>query len=70
MGPLNTYATITVSVSETPKHKGPPGTTKYRHTGDLGNVTAGTYTYLLEDLKVSELFANFVGKGSFLHHPR
>jgi len=44
-------------------HGGPPGTTKFRHTGDLGNVTAGTYTYLLEGLKVSELFGR-----SFIIH--
>jgi Cu-Zn family superoxide dismutase len=44
-------------------HGGPPGTTKYRHTGDLGNVTVGTYTYLLEGLKVSELFGR-----SFIIH--
>jgi Cu/Zn superoxide dismutase len=41
-------------------HGGPPGTTKFRHTGDLGNVSAGTYTYHLEGLKVSELFGRSV----------
>lgn len=41
-------------------HGGPPGTTKFRHTGDLGNVSVGTYSYLLEGLKVSELFGRSV----------
>ena len=45
-------------------HGGPPGTTKYRHTGDLGNITANVkYTFLLEGLKVSELFGR-----SFIVH--
>lgn len=45
-------------------HGGPPGTTKYRHTGDLGNIISNThYTFLLEGLKVSELFGR-----SFIVH--
>jgi superoxide dismutase, Cu-Zn family len=44
-------------------HGGPPGTTKHRHTGDLGNVGIGSYKYLLEGLKISELYGR-----SFIIH--
>jgi len=46
-------------------HGGPPGTTKKRHTGDLGNVFSQTtpFEYFLEGIKVSDLFGR-----SFIVH--
>jgi|LauGreDrversion2_5_1035112.scaffolds.fasta_scaffold133017_1 Cu-Zn family superoxide dismutase len=46
-------------------HGGPPGTTKKRHTGDLGNIftTSEEFTYHLDSLKVSELYGR-----SFIVH--
>ena len=44
-------------------HKGPeahhgdkPGTRRARHTGDLGNVTVGKYSYFLADIRPEELW--------------
>ena len=48
------------------KHGGPPssssgrGTPDERHTGDLGNVTRGTYTYLLKNIHISDLWGRSV----------
>jgi len=44
-------------------HGGPPGTTKHRHTGDLGNVTEGTYHFFLHGVKASDLYGR-----SFIIH--
>jgi Cu-Zn family superoxide dismutase len=41
-------------------HGGPPGKGVERHTGDLGNVTEGTYTYLLKNIHVSDLWGRSV----------
>lgn len=37
-------------------HGGEPGTGKERHTGDLGNIEVGTYTYKLYSVHPSELW--------------
>ena len=37
-------------------HGGPPGSKRERHTGDLGNVSQGTYSFLLKDIKVEDLW--------------
>jgi len=40
---------------------GQPGQTKkQRHTGDLGNVTEGSYRYVLKDVLVEDLFGRSV----------
>jgi Cu-Zn family superoxide dismutase len=36
-------------------HGGPPNTKGPRHTGDLGNVTEGKYTYTLHDVSVEDI---------------
>jgi Cu-Zn family superoxide dismutase len=44
-------------------HGGPPGhlgKKSERHTGDLGNVTIGRYTYMLKDLNVEDLWGRSV----------
>ena len=37
-------------------HGDKPGTHRARHTGDLGNITVGTYSYFLANLKPEELW--------------
>ena len=56
-------------------HGGPPGKTRKRHTGDLGNIEKGkNYSFFLRGVKVSELYGRSVivhededdlGKGFF-----
>ena len=56
-------------------HGGPPGKTRKRHTGDLGNIEKGkNYSFFLRGVKVNELYGRSVivhadeddlGKGSF-----
>jgi Cu-Zn family superoxide dismutase len=41
---------------ETASHGSAPGTRKARHTGDLGNITVGKYSYFLAGVKPSELW--------------
>jgi Cu-Zn family superoxide dismutase len=42
-------------------HGGAPGQgKKQRHTGDLGNVTEGSYRYVLKDVLVEDLFGRSV----------
>jgi len=43
-------------------HGGPPGSkqTSERHTGDLGNVKVGKYSYFLKDLDVADLWGRSV----------
>jgi Cu-Zn family superoxide dismutase len=41
-------------------HGGPPGFRGERHTGDLGNVTEGKYTYILRDVKAEDLWGRSV----------
>jgi Cu-Zn family superoxide dismutase len=43
-------------------HGGPPGSKarNERHTGDLGNVTVGRYTYTLHDITVSDILGRSV----------
>jgi Cu-Zn family superoxide dismutase len=41
-------------------HGGPPGSRTERHTGDLGNVTMGKYSYFLQGIKVDDLFGRSV----------
>jgi Cu-Zn family superoxide dismutase len=40
-------------------HGGPPGSGE-RHTGDLGNVTAGTYSFYLDGIAISDLYGRSV----------
>jgi len=40
-------------------HGGPPGSGE-RHTGDLGNVTQGKYTYTLHDVTVADVLGRSV----------
>ena len=47
-------------------HGGPPGFKGERHTGDLGNVSVGSYTYLLRDIAVSDL----LGRSVIVHADR
>ncbi len=41
-------------------HGGPPGSRGERHTGDLGNVTQGRYTYSLHDVTVADILGRSV----------
>lgn len=44
-----------------PGHRGgPPGKKGERHTGDLGNVTKGSYTYHLKGITVNDLLGRSV----------
>lgn len=44
-----------------PGHRGgPPNTKGERHTGDLGNVTKGSYTYHLKGITVNDLLGRSV----------
>jgi superoxide dismutase, Cu-Zn family len=44
-------------------HGGPPGSRGERHTGDLGNVTQGKYTYTLHDVSVADV----LGRSMIVH---
>jgi len=44
-------------------HGGPPGSKGERHTGDLGNVSVGRYTYTLEDVSVQDV----IGRSVIVH---
>lgn len=41
-------------------HGGAPSKKGERHTGDLGNVTEGSYRYVLKDVLVEDLFGRSV----------
>jgi Cu-Zn family superoxide dismutase len=41
-------------------HGGAPSKKGQRHTGDLGNVTEGSYRYVLKDVLVEDLFGRSV----------
>jgi len=41
-------------------HGGPPAKGHSRHTGDLGNVEEGTYTYTLRDVSVADVLGRSV----------
>ena len=41
-------------------HGGPPQRKGQRHTGDLGNVTEGTYTFILKGIHVEDLWGRSV----------
>jgi Cu-Zn family superoxide dismutase len=41
-------------------HGGPPSKKGERHTGDLGNVSVGKYTYILKDLLIEDLWGRSV----------
>ena len=47
-------------------HGGPPGSLGPRHTGDLGNVTKGTFTYFLKGVKLDDL----IGRSLVIHADR
>ena len=56
------------------EHGGAPGSKEERHTGDLGNVEVGEYTYILPNVSVRDLWGRSMivhededdlGKGSF-----
>jgi Cu-Zn family superoxide dismutase len=47
-------------------HGGPPGSLGPRHTGDLGNVTKGTFTYFLKGVKLDDL----IGRSLVVHADR
>jgi Cu/Zn superoxide dismutase len=42
------------------KHGGPPTTKGERHTGDLGNVTVGTYRYYLPRVRIQDLWGRSI----------
>ena len=41
-------------------HGGPPNSKGPRHTGDLGNVTKGSYSYMLHGISVADLLGRSI----------